>query len=68
MGESAQLSFAPKISGEFLLIWTKFPQISKFFGSTMDEIRPPETYFREILEIEKFLESDENLGKYTFKI
>jgi hypothetical protein len=40
MGESAQLSFAPKISGEFLSIWAKFPQISKFFGWTMDEIRP----------------------------
>jgi hypothetical protein len=32
MGEPAQLSFAPKISGEFLSIWAKFPQISKFFG------------------------------------
>jgi hypothetical protein len=32
MGESAQLSFAPKISGEFLSIWAKFPQNSKFFG------------------------------------
>jgi hypothetical protein len=32
MGESAQLSFAPKISGGFLSIWAKFPQISKFFG------------------------------------
>jgi hypothetical protein len=40
MGESAQLSFAPKISGEFLSIWANFPQISKFFGWTMDEIRP----------------------------
>jgi hypothetical protein len=40
MGESAPLSFAPKISGEFLSIWAKFPQISKFFGWTMDEIRP----------------------------
>jgi hypothetical protein len=38
--EPAQLSFAPKISGEFLSIWAKFPQISKFFGWTMDEIRP----------------------------
>jgi hypothetical protein len=26
MGESAQLSFAPKISGEFLSIWAKFPK------------------------------------------
>jgi hypothetical protein len=32
MGESAQLSFVPKISGEFLSIWAKFPQISKLFG------------------------------------
>jgi hypothetical protein len=32
MGESPQLNFAPKISGEFLSIWAKFPQISKFFG------------------------------------
>jgi hypothetical protein len=30
MGESAQLSFAPKISGEFLSIWAKFPQNSKW--------------------------------------
>jgi hypothetical protein len=40
MGESAQLSFAPEISGEFLSIWAKFPQNSKFFGCKMDEIRP----------------------------
>jgi hypothetical protein len=40
MGESAQLSFALKIAGEFLSIWASFPQISKFFGWTMDEIRP----------------------------
>jgi hypothetical protein len=26
MGESAQLSFAPKISGEFFSIWAKFPK------------------------------------------
>jgi hypothetical protein len=32
LGESAQLSFALKISGEFLSIWAKFPQITKFFG------------------------------------
>jgi hypothetical protein len=37
MGESAQLSFAPKISGEVLSIWGKFPQNSKFFGCKMDE-------------------------------
>jgi hypothetical protein len=45
MGESAQLSLAPKISGEFLSIWTKFRQISKFFGNGLnspksEEIRP----------------------------
>jgi hypothetical protein len=39
MGDTAQLNFAQKISGEFLSIWAKFPQISKFFGWTMDEIR-----------------------------
>jgi hypothetical protein len=32
MGESTQFSFAPKNSGEFLSIWAKFPQISKFFS------------------------------------
>jgi hypothetical protein len=32
MDEPAQLSFAPKISGEFQSIWAKFPQFSKFFG------------------------------------
>jgi hypothetical protein len=32
MGEPAQLSFTPKISGEFLSIWAKFPQFSKIFG------------------------------------
>jgi hypothetical protein len=36
MGEFAQLSFASKISGEFLPIWAKFPQISKFFGLSMN--------------------------------
>jgi hypothetical protein len=40
MGEPAQLSFAPKISGEFLSIWAKFPQFSKFFSWAMDEIHP----------------------------
>jgi hypothetical protein len=40
MGASTQLSFVPKISGEFLSIWAKFLQISKFFGWPMDEIRP----------------------------
>jgi hypothetical protein len=29
MGEPAQLSFAPKISGEFLSIWAKFAQIGR---------------------------------------
>jgi hypothetical protein len=36
MGESAQLNFAPKKNS----IWAKFLHISKFFGWTMDEIRP----------------------------
>jgi hypothetical protein len=47
MGESAQLRFAPKNSGEFLPIWVKFPLNSKFFGWTngrnlpnLVEIRP----------------------------
>jgi hypothetical protein len=40
MGESTQLSFASKISGEFLSIWAKIPQISNFFGLIMDKIRP----------------------------
>jgi hypothetical protein len=40
MGESGQLSIAPKISGEFLSFWVKFLQNSKFFGCKLDEIRP----------------------------
>jgi hypothetical protein len=46
MGESAQLSFASKISGEFLSIWAKFPQNSKFFGCKMDEIFEGEPQLR----------------------
>jgi hypothetical protein len=34
------VKFRPKISDEFLSIWAKFPQFSKFFGWAMDEIRP----------------------------
>jgi hypothetical protein len=48
MGKPAQLSFAPKISGEFLSIWAKFPQFSKFFGWAMDEIRPNWEKFAQI--------------------
>jgi hypothetical protein len=44
MGETAQLSFALKISGEFFSIWAKFPQISKFFNGRnspkSEKIRP----------------------------
>jgi hypothetical protein len=50
MGESAQLSFAPKISGEFLSIWAKFSdeQWTKFaqIGRNSPEIFEGEPQLR----------------------
>jgi hypothetical protein len=71
-GESAQLSFAPKFVGEFLLIWANFVPISSQKFADLGKIRPNRQNFARIfwgeISLRGFAHFEFRLKKFTVKM